>query len=382
MGQFSRRAWLGALLTAGVLAAGGGLAAWHFDVFKPGKTYLGDGRTGPANMAWIPAGAFLMGSDHAHAQPNEKPAHKVALSGFWIDVSDVTNADFRRFVEATHYVTTAERKPDWETLKVQAPPGTPKPDDSLLVPGALVFSGTAAPVSLRDYSQWWRFVPGADWKRPQGPDSGIIGKDDHPVVQVSYEDAEAYAKWAGKRLPTEAEWEYAARGGLEQATYAWGNEPNPQQKTMANIWDNHRETPFPVVTDEKVQVGTTAVRKFAPNGYGLYDMAGNVWQWTADWYRADYFKTQAQLGKTPRDPVGPADSFDPYDDSGIPPDAPRRVTRGGSFLCSDTYCLSYRTSARRGTDPYTSMSHIGFRLVMTQDQWKAEQKRTKAEANR
>jgi len=251
------------------------------------------------------------------------------------------------------------------------PPGTPEPPGDVMVPGAMVFVGTDAPVSLSDYSKWWRFVPGANWRHPQGPDSDIAGKDNHPVVQVSYEDAEAYAKWAGKRLPTEAEWEFAARGGLEQKDFSWGSEKNPDGKQMANIWDNQAR-PFPVVTDAKVQVGTSPVGQYAPNDYGLYDMAGNVWQWVSDWYRADYFQTQTQaqagVGKTIDDPTGPAASYDPGD-PGVPVDAPKRVTRGGSFLCSDVYCSSYRTSARRGTDPFNSMSHIGFRLAMTSAQW-------------
>ena len=342
---------------------------------------LGDGRRGPADMAWIAGDEFLMGNDHQMSQPNERPAHKVRVSGFWMDVNDVTNAQFHRFVEATGYVTTAEQKPTWEDLRVQLPTGTPRPDDSVLQAGAMVFVGTETEVSLRDYSRWWRFVPGANWRHPQGPDSNIDGKDDHPVVQVSYADAQAYAKWAGKRLPTEAEWEFAARGGLEQATYSWGNELLPQGKPMANIWDTRQQEPFPVVKDEKVQVGTTPVRSFSPNGYGLYDMAGNVWQWTADWYRADAFKVQAQYRQPRQDPAGPADSFDP-DDGGTPVSAPKRVTRGGSFLCSDTYCISYRTSARRGTDPLNPMSHIGFRTVMTPQQWKAAQAAQQSVASR
>lgn len=342
---------------------------------------LGDGQNGPAGMAWIAGNEFLMGNEHKLSQPNERPAHKVRVSGFWMDVHDVTNAEFRRFVAATGYVTTAEQKPRWEDLKPQLPPGTPRPDDSLLVPGAMVFVGTASEVSLRDYTRWWRFVPGANWRHPQGPGSNIEGKDDHPVVQVSYADAQAYAKWAGKRLPTEAEWEFAARGGLDQATYSWGNDLDPNGKPMANIWDTRQQQPFPVVKDEKIQVGTTPVGSFPANGYGLYDMAGNVWQWTADWYRADAFTIQAQYRQPPVDPAGPADSFDP-DDGNVPASAPKRVTRGGSFLCSDTYCISYRTSARRGTDPMNSMSHLGFRTVMTPAQWKSAQARKGSVASR
>lgn len=363
------------LAVAATLCAAGAIGA-YVAVTTPADgvpvVKLGDGKEGPAGMAWIPSHEFLMGNDHQMSQPNERPAHKVRVSGFWMDVHDVTNAQFRRFVEATGYVTTAEKKPRWEDLRVQLPAGTPRPDDNALQPGAMVFVGTRTEVSLRDYSRWWRFVPGANWRHPEGPHSTIAGKDDHPVVQVSYEDAQAYARWAGKRLPTEAEWEFAARGGLEQATYSWGNELLPQGKAMANIWDTRQPQPFPVVKDEVVQVGTTPVGSFSPNGYGLYDMAGNVWQWTSDWYREDAFKIQAQFRQPPQDPAGPADSFDP-DDDGTPVSAPKRVTRGGSFLCSATYCISYRASARRGTDPVNPMSHLGFRTVMTPQQWKAAQ---------
>jgi formylglycine-generating enzyme len=361
-----RVVWLGALAVAIALAAVGA-TIYKARMVTPAPLTIGDGKTGPADMVWIPGTDFMMGTDNRLTLPNERPAHKVHVSGFWMNRHDVTNAEFRRFVEATGYTTTAEQKPRWEDLKVQLPFGTPEPPSDVMVPGAMVFVGTDAPVSLVDYSKWWRFVPGANWRHPQGPDSDIVGKDNHPVVQVSYEDAEAYAKWAGKRLPTEAEWEFAARGGLEQKDFSWGSEKNPDGKQMANIWDNQAK-PFPVVTDAKVQVGTSPVGQYAPNGYGLYDMAGNVWQWVSDWYRSDYFQTQARLGTTIDDPMGPTASYDPGD-PGVPVDAPKRVTRGGSFLCSDVYCSSYRTSARRGTDPMNSMSHIGFRLVMTSAQW-------------
>ncbi|KDC02422.1 putative cysteine-type sulfatase aerobic maturase, partial [Bordetella bronchiseptica E010] len=326
-----------ALAMAAIVGAAGALGAYvasTSDAPQAPAVRLGDGKAGPAGMAWIPGHQFLMGNDHKLSQPNERPAHQVRVSGFWMDVHDVTNAQFRRFVQATGYLTTAERKPRWEDLRPQLPPGTPRPDDSQLAPGAMVFVGTRSEVSLRDYSRWWRFVPGASWRHPQGPGSGIDGKDDHPVVQVSYEDAQAYARWAGKRLPTEAEWEFAARGGLEQATYTWGDELLPQGQAMANIWDTRQQQPFPVVKDEKVQVGTTPVGSFAPNGYGLYDMAGNVWQWTADWYRADAFRIQAQYREPPLDPAGPADSFDP-DDGNVPAAAPKRVTRGDAGPARD-----------------------------------------------
>jgi len=333
----------------------------------PVRVVEGDGVNAPRGMVWIPDGEFLMGSEHELARPNERPAHRVHVTGFWMDRTHVTNAQFAAFVQATGYVTTAERKPDWETLRVQVPEGTPKPPDSQMIAGGMVFVGTEGEVPLNDWSQWWRYVPGADWRHPQGPGSDIEGKDDHPVVQVSYEDARAYAKWAGKRLPTEAEWEYAARGGLEQATYAWGDEFLVNGERMTNTWDT-KARPFPVVSAKAGgAAGTSRVKTFPANGYGLYDMTGNAWQWVSDWYRIDYFQQQAGLLKTAGEvidnPAGPADSYD-TEDRFAPAHAPKRVTRGGSFLCNVDYCLSYRPSARRGNDPYNPMSHIGFRLVM------------------
>jgi formylglycine-generating enzyme len=366
------------LAAAAVLLACVPLAYWALQSSRgapPPHVIEGDGVRGPKGMVWVPGGKFLMGSDHKLAQRNERPAHKVRVSGFWMDKTHVTNAEFAAFVKATGYVTTAERKPEWETIRVQVPRGTPKPPDSALVPGAMVFVGTDGPVPLNDYSRWWAYVPGADWRHPLGPKSSIRGKDDHPVVQVSYEDVQAYAKWAGKRLPTEAEWEFAARGGLEQATYAWGDELAPQGKMMANIWEGKQQR-FPVVSPKAGgATGTTAVATFPPNGYGLCDMTGNAWQWVADWYEVDYFVEQAKLAKVVN-PKGPAASHDPEDNS-APANAPKRVIRGGSFLCSVDYCLSYRPSARRGSDPYNPMSHIGFRLVMDESSWKAKLTETK-----
>jgi formylglycine-generating enzyme required for sulfatase activity len=360
---------IGACAVIGAYVAGRLLAPSAAPTGAGPTIVIGDGVRGPKDMAWVPPGEFLMGSDAKQAQPNEKPTHKVRMSGFWMDRQHVTNAEFRRFVEATGYVTTAEKPPEWESVKAQLPPGTPRPADSALVPGAMVFIGTEAAVSLDDWSQWWRYVPGADWRHPQGPKSDIAGKDDHPVVQVSYDDAKAYAAWAGKRLPTEAEWEYAARGGLAQATYVWGEELQPQGRSMANIW-NTRERPFPVVSPKAGgATGTLPAGSFPPNGYGLSDMTGNAWQWVADNYRSDYFQLQAASSKPIVDPQGPMDSFDP-DDPGVPAFAPKRVTRGGSFLCNEDYCQSYRPSARRGSDPANPMSHIGFRLVVDEGQWK------------
>ncbi|KJK19749.1 sulfatase [Burkholderiaceae bacterium 16] len=373
-----RRALISGLLASGVAGAAGLLSAKYFRGFSSAGQFkgpvIGDGVTGPRGMVWVPGGTFLMGSSSERALPSEGPAHRVQVSGFWMDSFDVTNADFRRFTEATRYVTTSEQKPRWEDIRPQLPPGTPEPDPGTLVPGSMVFVGTSEPVELGDWSRWWRYVPGANWRHPLGPQSNLADKENHPVVQVSYVDALNYARWAGKRLPTEVQWEFAARGGLEQADYAWGDELAPNGKKMANTWDD-RARQFPVVgRNEKIQVGTLPVGNFAPNGYGIYDMAGNVWQWTADWYRSDAFAIEARKGQV-SDPQGPVDSYDP-DDAGAPVDAPKRVIRGGSFLCSETYCTSYRVSARRGSDPFSAMSHLGFRTIMTQQDWLARKSST------
>ena len=299
-----------------------------------------------------------MGTDDVSSFPNERPAHRVHVEGFWIDQHDVTNTEFANFVEATGYVTTAERKSDWEELKKELPPGTPKPDDGMLVAGSLVFRPTARLVPLDDLSAWWRWVPGACWRHPEGPGSSIEGRENHPVVQVSWNDAIAYAKWASKRLPTEAEWEFAARGGLEGKRYVWGDEFRPGGKNMANTWQGI----FPVRdTGADGFVGTSPVGSFPANAYGLYDMAGNVWQWCSDWYRVDAY-IEAASQNVCRDPAGPAESYDPAD-----PYAPKRVVKGGSFLCNPDYCESYRPSARRGTPPDTGSSHTGFRCVISGD---------------
>lgn len=374
-----KRRWPWLLGSGALLMLVIGVSGWYFSgniAHQQGKHKVqsipivihGDAAHGTEGMVWVPGGEFLMGSDHELAQSNERPTHPVRVKGFWMDATHISNDEFAEFVKQTGYVTTAERKPDWETIRVQLPPGTPEPPDEVLVAGAMVFVGSERPVSLHDYSQWWRYVPGANWRHPQGPGSNIEGKGKHPVVQVSYADALAYAEWAGKRLPTEAEWEFAARGGLEQATYAWGDELMPEGKKQANYWDTS-EQPFPVV-DPVVSpkaggaTGTLPVKAFPANGYGLYDMTGNAWQWVADWYRSDFFSMQVKAnGKEPADnPRGPMHSYDPGDPM-VPANAPRRVIRGGSFLCNQEYCLSYRPSARRGSDPYSPMSHLGFRLV-------------------
>jgi formylglycine-generating enzyme required for sulfatase activity len=291
---------------------------------------------GPSGMVWIPAGEFTMGTDDPKSMRNERPAHRVKLDGFWTDEHDLTNAEFRKFVEATGYVTTAEQPVDWEKIKKQVPPGTPKPSDEMLKPGSLVFTPPHHPVDLRDLGAWWTWTGGANWKHPEGPKSNIEGRDEHPVVQVSWDDAIAYAKWAGKRLPTEAEWEYAARGGLEGKRYPWGDEfKGADGKFRANTYTGK----FPVAdTKEDGFAGTSPVKAFPPNGYGLFDMGGNVWNWTADVYAE-------RAGAAPA------------------PEDVRRVIKGGSFLCNPSYCESYRPSARRGTPFDTGSSHVGFRCV-------------------
>lgn len=304
-------------------------------------------------MVKIPGGEFVMGASDKEGRPDEYPQHPVTVNGFWMDATEVTNAMFKKFVDATGYITTAERAPDWEELKKQLPAGTPKPPDSVLVPSSLVFTPPASAVPLNDASQWWRWVKGANWKHPQGPGSSIKGKDDYPVVQVSWDDAQAYAKWAGKRLPTEAEWEWAARAGLVNQPFTWGSEPVDKGKPKANTWQGH----FPdhnTATDGYARVAP--VKSFASNAYGLFDMAGNVWEWCADWYRSDYYTQVA--AKTLHNPTGPANSYDPDE-----PTVPKRVVRGGSFLCHASYCASYRVSARMKTSPDTGLEHTGFRCV-------------------
>ncbi len=315
-----------------------------------------------AGMAWVSGGEFVMGTDDPNSMSNERPAHRVKVDGFWMEVHDVTNAEFARFVAATGYKTIAERPIDWGDLKKQLPAGTPRPPEDKLRPGSLVFTPPDHPVDLNDMSQWWTWTIGADWRHPQGPGSSIKGKDDYPVVQVAWDDAVAYAKWAGQRLPTEAEWEYAARGGSKVNTrFWWGDEFRPGGKSMANTWDGD----FPYHnTAEDGYPRLPPVGKFPANGYGLYDMAGNVWQWTADIYRADAHALALDAAKGTHgccvNPTGPAASFDP-----TRPMAQNveRVTKGGSFLCNVNYCESYRPTARRGTPPDTGTEHIGFRCV-------------------
>lgn len=315
-------------------------------------------------MVALPGGEFLMGSDAPYALPNERPAHRVRVSPFLLDTHPVTNADFARFVAATGYKTVAERPVDWEELKKQVLPGTPKPPAELLQPGSMVFRPTEGPVDLRNMAQWWQWVPGANWQHPEGPGSGIEGKENHPVVHIAFADAEAYAKWVGKRLPTEAEWEYAARGGKENARYPWGDEERPKGRWMANRWTGN----FPYHnTAEDGFVGIAPVGSFPPNAFGLYDMAGNVWNWCADIYHGAAYAERASNGAC-CDPTGPTAEDPELPLRGDPspvkvPGTLRRVTKGGSYLCAPDYCESYRPSARRGMTPDSSTNHLGFRCA-------------------
>jgi formylglycine-generating enzyme required for sulfatase activity len=285
---------------------------------------------------------------------DEKPAHLVKVVGFWMDETPITNQQFKEFVDATGYVTTAEKAPTLEEIMSQVPPGTPPPSPELLVPASLVFKPSDGPVPLNNSLTWWEWKPGANWKHPLGPESSITGKEDHPVVHVSWSDAVAYAKWAGKRLPTEAEWEFAAYGGNNDLVYVWGNEAFSEEKPQANVWQGE----FPYKSSKaKGYIGTTAVKTFKPNPYGLYDLAGNVWEWCSDPYSASYYQEEAKK-KVSVNPTGPAQSFDPDE-----PFATKHVHRGGSFLCHKSYCEGYRITARMKTNPYTGLNHLGFRLV-------------------
>jgi sulfatase modifying factor 1 len=308
-------------------------------------------------MKWIPGGEFSMGAQDPpnpdidmvgmKATVDSRPVHQVRVDGFYMDETDVTNAEFAKFVKATGYVTIAERKPTKEEFPT-APPEN-------LVAGSVVFAPPDHPVSLDNYMQWWAYIPGANWRHPEGPQTNIVGKDNYPVVQIAYDDARAYAKWAGKRLPTEAEWEFAARGGLAGQPFVWGKEFRPNGKWMANTHQGH----FPdkdAGTDGFV--GSSPVGSFPANGYGLYDMAGNVWQWTSDWYRPDYYATLASGGAIAVNPQGPDQAWDPSE-----PGQPKKVQRGGSFLCTDQYCSRYMVGTRGKGEVSTGTNHLGFRCV-------------------
>jgi sulfatase modifying factor 1 len=319
------------IVVAGVAVLALGLAVGPGRWLRPAAI---DTIASTAGMRWIPAGEFTMGTDDSHGMANERPARRVRVDEFWIDDHPVTNDEFRRFVDATGFVTIAEKTPDWDEIRKQLPPGTPKPDARVLVPGSAVFVPPSGPVPLDDVSAWWQWTPGASWRHPEGPGSRIDDRSAHPVVHVSWDDAAAYAQWAGKRLPTEAEWEYAARGGLESKRFSWGDDAPAWDRPMANIFQGN--FPHRATADDGF-VRTSPVKSFPANGYGLYDMAGNVWQWTADHYRGGDDGSAVAL----------------------------RVIKGGSFLCHESYCESYRPSARRGAPPDTGSSHVGFRLVVS-----------------
>ena len=286
------------------------------------------------DMVFVPGGTFLMGSDRFYRE--ERPARPASVEAFWIDRTPVTNAEFARFVEATDYVTFSERAPTAQMYPDAAP--------EFLVPGSLVFVKPKGPVGLRDYRAWWTYMPGASWRHPNGPDSSIATKDNHPVVHVTHDDARAYAKWAGKDLPTEAEWEFAARGGLEAAIYPWGDEARPDGRLMANTWQGR--FPFENLAEDGYE-GTSPVDAFPPNGYGLHDVVGNVWEWT----------------KTPYAPLNGAETSCCHRDDGDAKNLPL-VVKGGSHLCAPNYCLRYRPSARQGETRDSSTCHIGFRCVV------------------
>lgn len=309
-------------------------------------------------MVLIPEGTFMMGGKTKEAYWNELPASEVTVSAFWMDVAEVTNQQFLDFVEATGYQTVAERDIDWAEISKQLPPGVEKPHDSLLRAGSLVFQPTDGPVDLRDYSQWWRWTVGANWRTPEGPGSSISGRMDHPVVHIAHEDAVAYATWAGKRLPTEAEWEWAAMGNVQGAKYPWGNSPVSEAIDKANFWQGA----FPY-SDRALDGfdGTAPVKSFLPNGYGLYDMAGNVWELCQDKYDVSWYEKMSSQEKV-IDPKGSPRYNDPTE-----PGASKHVARGGSFLCNDSYCSGYRTARRMGTSSDSGLNHTGFRCAKDLD---------------
>jgi formylglycine-generating enzyme required for sulfatase activity len=307
-------------------------------------------------MVRIAAGEFWMGmedprgQDHGgqEAMEDARPVHRVRVHSFLIDKTDVTNAQFGRFVRSTGYVTVAERVPQTKEFPGASP--------AELLAGAIVFTRPQHPVSLANPYAWWKYIPGASWRHPFGPGSTITARDNDPVVQVAYEDAKAYAVWAGKRLPTEAEWEYAARGGLDRKLYAWGDSLNPDGRWMANTFQGT----FPVQDAQSDgYAGIAPVASFPPNGYGIYDMSGNVWQWVSDWYRPDYYSELAAAGAIADNPQGPKSSYDPLE-----PGVPKRVQRGGSFLCTEQYCTRYMVGARGRGEPSSATNHVGFRCVM------------------
>jgi len=314
-------------------------------------------------MVWIPGGEFSMGSEDPRgavcggpdAMQDARPVHRVFVDGFFMDATEVTNGEFARFVRETGYITVAQRTPRAEDF-----PGAPA---EALVPGSAVFTPTEGPVPLDSHFRWWRYQKGADWQHPEGPGTSIEGRDADPVVHVAYEDAEAFARWAGKRLPTEAEWEFAARGGRSGELYPWGNDLKPEGRFTANIYTGK----FPTKdTGADGFQGIAPVGRFSPNPFGLHDMGGNVWEWVSDWYRPDYYQQCVLAGGVARNPVGPSSSYDPAE-----PSEKKRVHRGGSFLCTDEYCTRYMVGSRGKGEVSTGSNHVGFRCVMTVDQYRS-----------
>lgn len=307
-------------------------------------------------MVWIPGGSFYQGAlvNDTLALLHEKPRHLVHIDGFYMDISPVTNKEFRDFVKETGYITTAERDVNWGELAKQLPPGTDKPHDSLLKAGSLIFSKTKKPITdFSDFSQWWKWKIGANWKKPRG-DNDISGKDNYPVVHISYEDALSYCKWADKRLPTEAEWEYAARANRDDAIYYWGND-HDSLKYKANTWEG--QFPF---ENSKIDgyENLAPIKSFPANDFGLYGMSGNVWEWTSDWYNVNYYKDLLEDKAACHNPKGATHAFNPNNIY-----AQEKVIKGGSFLCNINYCISYRISAKMSSTPDTSLEHLGFRAV-------------------
>ena len=333
----------------------GMLSALFFSSCGNGETQKNTPIEVKDGMVLIPAGDFQMGSEGGQSRQDESPVHRVSVDAFWMDQTEVTNAQFKAFVDATGYVTTAEKKPNWEELKKELPPDTPKPNDSLLQAASLVFEATSGPVNLNDYGAWWRWKPKASWRNPKGKGSTLEGKMDHPVVHISWYDAQAYAAWVGKRLPTEAEWEWAASGGQNGVKYPWGDEPITKGPVKANAWEGS----FPYQNSLQDQFFYTApVGSFEPNPFGLFDMAGNVWEWCSDWYDFTYYESfQNKKTSNPKGPDAPYDPYQPY--------LRQKVMRGGSFLCNDAYCSGYRVSSRMKSSPDTGLQHTGFRLVKT-----------------
>lgn len=315
----------------------------------------------PDGMVWISGAKFELGAINRDkmAMQHEKPSSTVIVDGFYIDIHEVTNAQFKKFVDETGYITIAEQKLEWEELKKQLPMGTPKPNDSLLRPGSLTFKKSKNKLpNLYDFSQWWYWTIGASWKHPHGPDSNIIGKDNFPVVHIAYDDAMAYCKWAERRLPTEAEWELAARGNRLNSIYFWGDDVS-KLKEYANTWEG--EFPINNLALDGYRF-LAPVQSYLPNDNGLYDMAGNVWEWTSDWYNSNYYKELASTDRVVQNPKGAKSAFNSSN-----PYARERVIKGGSFLCSASYCASYRISARMATSPDSGMEHLGFRTVLSRN---------------